>query len=186
MRDDMIVDLYLRRDEAAIIETSKKYGNYCFAIANNILKDKTDSEECMNDAFLTAWNTIPPQIPNFLKAFLGKITRNLSLDRYKYNNAKKRKADEMGLLLDELSDCLPSAEVTMDQHNFNHTTQIINNWLRNQPSDNRIVFIKRYWYSQSISSVATDMSMSESKVKSMLFRMRQQLKKKLIQEGIEV
>ena len=112
MDDKQILDLYWERSEAAISETSKKYGKYCRYIASNILHNDEDSEECVNDTYLRAWNSIPPNRPSVLKTFLGKITRNLSLDRYELLNAKKRKGGQMSLIFDEIQECIPSLDST--------------------------------------------------------------------------
>ena len=112
MDDKQILDLYWERSEAAISETSKKYGKYCRYIASNILHNDEDSEECVNDTYLRAWNSIPPNRPSVLKTFLGKITRNLSLDRYELLNAKKRNGGQMSLIFDEIQECIPSLDST--------------------------------------------------------------------------
>jgi len=186
VKDEKIIDLYLKRVEGAIEETAVKYGNYCFTIANNILKSHQDAEECVSETYLKTWENIPPVIPIHLGAFLGKITRNLSLDRYKFNRRKKREKSEFELLLSELEDCIPgeaSTEMVMDYH---YTTERINDWLKEQDRIQRQLFIRRYWYSDGIADLVLMFGMSESKVKSMLFRMRKKLKVYLEKEGIVI
>lgn len=186
MEDSIIVDLYFQRAERAITETSAKYGNYCSKIANNILNNMSDAEECVNDTYLRAWNAIPPHRPTVLSAFLGKITRNLSLDKCKARYADKRADGELALALDELDGCVPSCWSIEQQVDYTQAAKEISNFLRCQPSDRRQVFVRRYWYMDSISDIANHFGMSESKVKSMLFRMRSHLKAYLESEGITI
>ena len=181
----MIIDLYVDRNELAIDETATKYGNYCFAISKNIVKNHGDAEECVNETYLKAWNHIPPEIPRKLCVFLGRIVRNLSLDRYKFNRTKKRGNSEFELLLSELEDCLSTSSTIEDELDANLTLSVVNAWIRSQEAEKRIMFVKRYWDAQSISELADFFQMSESKVKSTLFRMRKNLKIHLEKEGIE-
>lgn len=187
MDDKQIVDLYLERSETAISETSKKYGNYCRYIAFNILRNDEDSEECVNDTYLRAWNSIPPNRPSVLKTFLGKITRNLSLDRYELLNAKKRNSGQMPLIFDEIKECIPSSLNT--EENIVEEialADILNRFLSSLSLGQRKIFMRRYWYLSPIKEIATEYGMSESKVKMSLLRSRSKLKKKLEEEGISV
>ena len=188
MDDNMIIDLYWARSESAIIETAKKYGGYCAKIAMNILRNKEDSEECVNDAYLKAWNAIPPQRPAKFISFLGRITRNLSLNKYKEKNMQKRGGDdnknEVEILLSELSDCIPSGSNVEAEYDAAVTAKAIDSFLRSVDSDNRIVFVRRYWYADSVISISERFNISESKVKSMLFRTRNKLKIYLEKEGV--
>jgi len=184
MEDDTIFDLYDRRSELAISETARKYGNYCFTIAINILHDSEDAEECVNDTYLKAWDVIPPQRPTMFRLFLGKITRNLSLNKYKMQKAKKRGGGEIELLLSELEDCIPSQALVEKIYESNLVIEIINSCLLSIDSESRIIFVRRYWYADSIQTIATQFQMSESKVKSMLFRTRKALKTYLEREGV--
>ena len=184
MDDNEIIDLYFNRDEVAIEKTADKYGNYCFIISNNILNSNDDAQECVNDTYLKAWNNIPPERPRKLSSFLGKITRNLSLDCYKFNRTKKRAGNEFELLLSELEDCVSSHLKVESEVESNFAVQIINNWLLEQSSENRSLFVRRYWHAMSISKLTKTYQMSESKVKSILFRMRKNLKNHLEKEGI--
>ena len=180
----MILDLYWTRAESAINETAKKYGNYCFAIANNILQNSEDAEECVNCAYLKAWDNIPPQRPGLLNSFLGKITRNLSLNKYKERKTKRRGGGEVALLFSELEDCIPSSDSVETEYEASQVIEIINSCLLSMDSESRIVFVRRYWYADSIQAIATRFRMSESKVKSMLFRTRKALKISLETEGV--
>ena len=182
----MIIDLYFSRDEKAIGETAVKYGGYCFTISNNILKNNNDAQECVNDTYLRTWNSIPPTKPLKLGTFLGRITRNLSLDRYKFNRTKKREGSEFELLLTELEECVSSGLTIENEFDSNFVIQSINDWLLSQIPKNRVLFVRRYWYAESINDLASNHQISESKVKSILFRMRKNLKIQLKREGVEL
>ena len=186
MDDKQILDLYWERSEAAISETSKKYGKYCRYIAFNILHNDEDSEECVNDTYLRAWNSIPPNRPSVLKTFLGKITRNLSLDRYELLNAKKRNGGQMPLVFDEIQECIPSLDSTENIVEEIALTDILNRFLSSLSLEQRKIFMRRYWYLSPIKEIATEYGMSESKIKMSLFRSRNELKKLLEKEGISV
>ena len=186
MDDKQILDLYWERSEAAISETSKKYEKYCRYIAFNILHNDEDSEECVNDTYLRAWNSIPPNRPSVLKTFLGKITRNLSLDRYELLNAKKRNGGQMSLIFDEIQECIPSLDSTENIVEEIALTDILNRFLSSLSLEQRKIFMRRYWYLSPIKEIATEYDMSESKIKMSLFRSRNELKKLLEKEGISV
>lgn len=177
MDDKQILDLYWERSEVAISETSKKYGKYCRYIAFNILHNDEDSEECVNDTYLRAWNSIPPNRPSVLKTFLGKITRNLSLDRYELLNAKKRNGGQMPLVFDEIQECIPSLDSTENIVEEIALTDILNRFLSSLSLEQRKIFMRRYWYLSPIKEIATEYGMSESKIKMSLFRSRNELKK---------
>ena len=183
MRDYEIVDLYWKRSEAAIAETSAKYGSYCHAISYNILNNDEDAEECVNDTWLGAWNSMPPQRPNRLAVYLGKITRNFSLNRYKQYAAEKRGGGQTELALAELEDCIPASATVEQMVEEKALVEAINRFLYTQPEQKRNIFIRRYWYLYSIRDIASAYGMSESKVASLLFRMRNELKKHLEKEG---
>lgn len=186
MDDDMIIDLYWARSESAISETAKKYGNYCAKIAMNILQDREDSEECVNDTYLKAWNAIPPERPVIFLSFLGRIARNLSLNKYKKRNTKKRGGNEVELLLSELESCIPSGSNVEAEYETGMIAKTIDNFLYSIDTENRIVFVRRYWYADSIASISARFNMSESKIKSMLFRTRNKLKAHLEKEGVTI
>jgi RNA polymerase sigma-70 factor (ECF subfamily) len=184
MDDEMIIDLYWARSESAISETAVKYGNYCSTIANNILQNDEDTEECVNDAYLKAWDAIPPQRPVILRSFLGKIVRNLSFNIYKERKTKKRGGDEITLIFSELSDCIPADSDVEKDYEAGEVVEAINSFLKSIKGESRIVFVRRYWYADSVKTIALNFDMSESKVMSMLFRTRNNLKTYLEKEGI--
>lgn len=183
MEDEKIIDLFWERSESAISETSKKYGRYCQKIALNILNNREDAEECENDAYIALWNTIPPNRPSFLKVFLGRMVRNISLDKYDYNTAKKRN-NKFDIILSELEECIASTENVESIYEKGQVSKAISDFLRSIDKDKRIVFIRRYWYSDSISDISQLLGFSESKIKSMLFRTRNKLKVHLKKEGL--
>lgn len=183
MEDEKIVDLFWERSESAIIETEKKYGQYCKTIAINILGNSEDAKECENDAYHALWNTIPPNRPSVLKAYLGRILRNIAIDKYDYNTAQKRNS-KFDLILSELEECIVSPANVELQYEQGEIAKRISEFLWTIDKENRIVFVRRYWYSDSIASIAAQFGMSESKVKSMLFRMRNRLKIYLEKEGV--
>ena len=184
--DNDIIELYQARAESAIGETSLKYGGYCLKIAMNILQLREDSEECVNDTYLNAWNSIPPQNPVRLSAFLGRITRNLALNRYRAKRAQKRGGAEVELLLSELEDCVPAKNSVEEEFEIRRVAELIERFLASSDEANRIVFTRRYWYADSIKSISERFNMSESKVKSMLFRLRGRLREYLEKEGVNI
>ena len=184
MEDSKIIELYWNRDEAALSEASQKYGKYCHSISFCILKNQEDSEECVNDTWLHSWNAMPPQRPASLKAFLGRITRNLSLNHYEKSHAKKRGSGEYPYVLDELSDCLPSPQNIEQEIEAAELTGLLNRFLAAQPYENRRIFVQRYWYLCSIRQIALDCELGRSAVKMRLMRMREELKKMLLSEGL--
>jgi RNA polymerase sigma-70 factor (ECF subfamily) len=186
VEDSLILDLYFARSESAISETAAKYGKYCHTVAMNILRNNEDAEECVSDTYLKTWDAIPPQRPTIFSAFLGKITRNLSLNRYREQRAQKRGGGEIPLLLDELEECLPSARNVETEAEGNAVVQAINAFLDSLTAADRVVFIRRYWYADSIAAIAARYQMSESKAKSMLFRTRNKLRAYLEKEGITI
>lgn len=184
MKDQDILNLYWQRSEQAITETAAQYGNYCYSIAYNILSSRQDSEESVNDTYLAAWNTIPPQRPERFSAFLGKITRHISLDRLKYRSREKRGGGEILLCLDELEDCISDRLTAEDPVMKKELLERITAFLAKLPKVERQIFVCRYWYLDSISSIAQRYRFSESKVSSMLHRTRSKLKKTLEKEGV--
>lgn len=182
MTDEMIIELFWSRSENAIEETDRAYGRYFHSIARGILCDSEDAKEIVNDTYLKAWNSIPPEKPRDLKAFIGRITRQLSLNRLKYNTAKKRNGMQYALVLEELEECVADSGSQSDVDSI-VLRDSLNGFLRSLPIESRRVFIKRYWYMQSVSEIASALGMSESRVKSMLMRARQRLKVHLNKEG---
>lgn len=185
MKDQQILELYFQRSEAAIAETAEKYGKYCFRIAYNILEDREDSQESVNDTYLAAWNHIPPRKPQILATFLGKITRNLSLNRWKSRRAYKRGGGEVTLALEELGDCVSTGESAQDVLERKELLRALNRFLADLPETERKLFVCRYWYLESIHSLEVRFGFSESKVKSMLYRTRGKLRRYLEKEGLQ-
>lgn len=188
MTDQEIIELYVARSENAIKESAEKYGNYCTYIAMNILYNKEDSEECVNDTWLHTWQAIPPKIPAMLRTFVGKITRNLALNLYEKQNAQKRGGGETTAVIDELYECLPDtgSDRPDDLPDKITLTDCINRFLDSQKPDSRKMFVRRYWYMSPISEIAEDFGFTESKVKMTLSRMRTALSIELEKEGISL
>jgi RNA polymerase sigma-70 factor (ECF subfamily) len=185
MDDRDIIELFWARSEQAISAVSEKYETRCFGVAYNILRNREDAEECVNDAYARAWNAIPPARPDSLPAFLMKITRNLSFDRYKRQRADKRGGGETPEALSELGDCVPDRSAEPDRIiESSDITAALNAFLSELRPEPRQVFMRRYWYSDSLEDIGAGLGMSESKVKSILFRARNKLKAKLEKEGI--
>lgn len=186
MNDNEIVALYWARAENAIAETARKYGSYCRYIAFHILDSHEDSEECVNDTYLRAWNCIPPHRPAALKTFLGKITRNLALDRYAQQTAQKRGGGQNARIFDEMRTCLPSPESPEEHIEALALTALLNRFLSSLTPEKRKIFLRRYWYFSSVKEIAAEYHISESKVKMSLLRTRNELKNLLTKEGISV
>ena len=183
MDDNRIVDLYWKRSEQAITETSMKYGKYCYAIAYNILYNNEDSEESVNDTYLAAWNSMPPKRPNILSAFLGKITRYISIDRWKNRMALKRGGGEIPLVLEELEQCVSTKVSIEEEYLKKELLKRINLFLADLPETERKVFMYRYWNLDSIEKISKRFGFSTNKVTSMLYRIRKKLQKFLEKEG---
>ena len=183
MEDREIVELYWSRSERAITETADKYGKYCRTIALRILNDEQDSEECVNDAYLQAWNAIPPRRPERLGAFLGKLVRNTALNRYKRANAEKRGGGQVPLALEELAECIPGGSDPARAVDELALTQALERFLAGLPGETRKIFMRRYWYLSTVQEIAADLGLGESKVKMTLLRARNKLRTQLEQEG---
>ena len=184
MEDAKIIELYNLRSELAVAETERKFGKMLFSIAMNILSNREDSEETVNDTYGKAWNNIPPEKPNLLGAWLGKITRNLSISRFRKNKAQKRSGIE--IMLSELEECIPSAENTESESENSEITFAINRWLETIGKEERIYFIRRYWYGDSVAELSARTNIPAKKLSSRLFRLRKSLKEFLEKEGITV
>ncbi len=184
MEDNDIVELYWTRDERAIEETKSKYERYCHSIAFNILHDHEDAKEAVNDTYLGAWNSIPSHRPELLGAFLGKITRNLSLKKWRSKTADKRGGGETFLTLDELQECVSGKNDVLETIEVQELAKIIDTFLRGISEEERRVFICRYWYMDSIADIGEQFGYGQSKVKMMLSRTRKKLLDKLIKEGV--
>ena len=182
MEDEKILALYQSRNEAAIVETDRKYGSYCGAIAYNILQSYEDRDECVQDTWLKTWNAIPPEMPLRLKSFVGRITHNLAIDRYRKNARRNRcTLDEVlaELQVPELSDPEQSAE-------GKELSRMISSFLRAQPPEKRVLFVRRYWYVDSISEISRKTGMKEERIRTELYRMRKKLRTCLEKEGYTV
>lgn len=186
MDDNGIIRLYWDRNSQAIEETSDKYGRYCGSIAKNILNNEEDAQECVNDTYLNAWNSMPEHWPEQLPAFLGKITRNLSFDRYRHDRAEKRGGGETALVLDELTECVSDAENVEQIIDRRELIRSVNSFLRGLSADKRNIFVRRYWYVCSISDIAKDYGMRQGTVSKTLERIRKQLKTYLTERGFEL
>ena len=186
MEDENIIRLYWDRDETAIEETSKKYGKYCFSIANNILCSREDSEECVNDTYVKVWDSIPPQRPSIFSAFIGKITRNISLNRYKLNNAEKRGGNEMPLVLDEVREIVSGHPDPEEQAIRDELIAAVNDYLATLPVEKRVMFVRRYWYADDVKSIAERMGTSENNISVSVRRIRNSLRGYLIERGFEL
>ncbi|MBQ7873953.1 MAG: sigma-70 family RNA polymerase sigma factor [Oscillospiraceae bacterium] len=184
MEDAKIIELYFDRNEFAIAETSEKYTPYCSVIAKNILHDERDEEECLSDTWLAAWNNIPPTKPNCLKAFLGKITRNISLNMFRKKAAAKRSA--VFEPIDELSECMASNENVEQSVDKNALSEYLDGFIRSLSPEKRYVFLRRYWYCDSLKDIADSAKISEIRVKNILAKLRKKLKENLQKEGFSV
>lgn len=185
MHDSEIIDLFFERSDQAIVELSKKYGALCRKVSQNILNNVLDAEECVNDAFLGAWNTIPPQRPNPLRTYICRIVRNLSIKKYHANTSMKRNSF-YDVALDELEECLPSPVNVEKELAAKELTDLLDSFLDTLDKGNRILFMRRYWYSDSISDIASGLQISKNSVTVRLFRIREKLKKYLRKEGFEL
>lgn len=183
MEDPQIIALYLSRDEEAVAQTVQKYTAYCRAVAQHILQSPEDAEEALNDTWLAAWNSIPPHEPSCLQTFLGRLTRNISLNKLRAAKTKKRGAAEAQVVFEEIAEWLASGEDVERQVSEQALTEAINTFLGSIPDTERNVFVRRYWYMQPVSEIAAAHGFSESKVKSMLFRTRKKLYTRLKKEG---
>lgn len=183
MEDKEIVRLYWDRNELAIQETSAKYGKYCYRIAFNILLNKEDADESVNDTWLKTWEAIPPHFPEALATFVGKITRRISLNKWNLRTRKKRGGGQVELALEELDECISSEKDVEQTIEYQELLQIINRFLGKLPETERDLFVCRYWFFASIQELSDKFAFSESKTKSMLFRIREKLKIYLEEEG---
>ncbi len=183
MRDEEIINLYWERQEKAIYETDKKYGRYCNSISFNILQNNEEAKECVNDTYLKTWNNIPPQRPNVLKIYLGKITRNLAINQYERKKAKKRDYT-LEIALEELNECISTNNNVEEELNYSELVNTLNVFLSELSKDKRKIFLERYWYFYSIKEISYKNNISESNTKIILLRLRNQLKNYLKEGGL--
>ncbi len=184
MEDEKIVELFLKRSQQALNETKEKYNTYCTVISSNILSDKQDTEECLNDAYLKLWNSVPPEKPKSLKAYLGRIVRNLSLDRLEKNRAQKRGGGRAEAVFEELSGLIGTSNIQISETLA--IREAVNDFLRGLDKESRGIFVQRYWYFCSIKEIASQMEITESKVKMRLSRTKEKLRKHLQKEGFDI
>lgn len=185
MDDEKIINLYMNRQERAIHESAKKYGRLCNNISMGILNDRRDCEECVSDTWITLWNQIPPKNPNPLKAYICRIIKNLSLKRYEYHHAKKRNS-EYDLSLEELNDCICQRENVEEQIEYQELKRLIAIFIENLPKEKRVLFLRRYWFLESMTEIAKDYNITSKNVSMKLLRIRKELKEFLKREGFEL
>ena len=183
MDDQSIVELYLQRDENAIKESRNKYEAYCYRIAMNILSVAEDVEECINDTWISVWNRIPPVIPKSLKAFLGKLVRDISLSRYRAVHAQKR-YNGMKLILDELAECIPSEQDIQESLEQKELSGTVNGWLDSLPQEDRVLFVKRYYYGETVKQLSEMQSCTENQMAQKMMKLRNKLKAHLLSGGV--
>lgn len=183
MEDHQLIEMYWKRDPNAIEETQLRYGAYCFAIADNILKNMQDSEECVSDTWYQTWNAIPPQRPHYFRIFLGKITRNLAFNRYAARNAAKRGGGELTLVLEELAECIADESDVEDTYLAKALGQSIREFVRKLPEKEGNLFIRRYFYTESVAVIARRYGLTSNHVMVTLSRTRKKLKEHLKKEG---
>ncbi len=184
MDDVEIIDLYWHRDQSAVSESSAKYGRMLKGISFSVVQNHEDSDECVNDTYLKAWNTMPPQKPNSLAAYLGRITRNLSINCWYASHAKKRGG--VNLLITELSECIPSAYSVEKEMEASELSAFIAEWLYSLAQDDRVLFLRRYWFGQSLKSLAKECGTTPNKLAGRMHRLREKLKLALEKEGISL
>jgi len=185
VEDKRIISGFLNRNEDAIKEVQIKYGQYCFCIANNILCNQQDAEECVNDAWNILWNTIPPTVPVSLKAYLGKVIRNRALTRYRAAHTQKRN-DHMDVVWDELDECIPSNSNADESANYKLLSELINGWLKTLAKSDRILFLRRYYMCESLKGISEQFGVNENKTAQRLHKLRKELKEYLDKRGYEL
>lgn len=184
MEDYKIVDLYWERSERAIVETGNKYGRMLTAISISLVPTREDAEECLNDTYMVAWNSMPDQRPIYLGAFLSKIIRRLSIDRYRSSHSQKRGGTDV--FVEELTECIPSNDDVVSSYDNKLLEGALNRFILSLDEEKRHIFVRRYYYSDSIEAIADEMRMGEGKIKTALFRVRKALRKYLEEEGISL
>ena len=182
LTDKQIIDLYWHRDESAIEETDKKYGRMLYSLSYSVLSSREDAEECVNDTYVDAWGAMPEARPMYLGAFLSKITRRISIDRFRSIHREKRGG--MGAVTEELTDCIPDGGSVEADYENGRLADTLNRFLHAQPTEKRVMFVRRYFYSQSIAEIAQCLGVTETKVKVTLHRMREALRTVLEQEEL--
>jgi len=185
MQDEEIIKLYFERNEEALSRTQEKYGRYCYAVAYRILAVHEDSEECVSDTWLAAWNLIPPKIPQVLRLFLAKITRSQAIDRWRGSHAAKRGGGETALVLEELEECLPDGGSSPEEEVLAaELSAAVDAWLRKLPERDRALFLRRYFFHEPVQEIAADLGLTENNASVILHRIRTRLKEHLEKEGM--
>lgn len=184
MEDFEIIELFNRRSESAVKAASEKFGSLCRKIIYSILKNKEDCEECENDTYMKLWDTIPPQQPMLLSAYIAKIAKNLAITKYRYSHRQKRGSGEIDLVFEELSDFAPSPHTPEKTAESRETVEAVNEFLRRLPEEKRVIFIRRYWCCSSVKDIAKDMNLTESNAFSILSRTKAALKEYLKERGL--
>ena len=185
MDDEEIVRMYHSRDERAITETDRKYGGFCMRVAQNVLSAREDAEECVNDTYHAAWLRMPPEVPGSLRAFLGCITRNLSISRFRRSRAQKRFSG-MELMLSELDDCIPDGSSVERSADIGRLTEVIDGWLDSLPEDDRALFVRRYWYGDAVQTLAQECGCTPNHMAQRMLKLRRDLKNVLEKEEFEL
>lgn len=186
MSEQEILELYLARDEEAIRKSEESYGAYCYTVAYRILRDDGEAAECVNDTWFQAWRAIPPTQPQNLGAYLAKITRNLSLNRYRSACRKIREADRVAISIEELQECIPAGQTPEQAMEQSFLGELISDFLRGLQKEERVMFVRRYFYMDSVAEVADYLGCSESKVKTTMFRCRKKLQELLVREEVSI
>ena len=186
MNDEKIIELFYARDERAIEAVKSEYGSFCRGLAMNILNDAEDSDECVSDVLLALWNNIPPEKPASLKAYAGAVTKKKALAKLRDSRSKKRSNGLFTASIDELSECLPSGESVEDAAGLRSLTRLINDWLRTLGREDRVLFVRRYWYDDPVGALAKKLGQSPQRVSQRLFALRKKLRSYLEKEGINV
>ena len=185
MEDLQIIELFWQRSESAVTETARKYGRYCHTIAYNILHSREDSEECVSDTCSRCWDTMPPQRPGSLRAYVGAIIRNLSISRYRASRAQKRFSGAE-VLLSELTDCVPAPESVQRTVEAGELGQLISDWLAGLDGESRALFIRRYWNGDAVRDLAAELNVRPNALTKRLLRLREALRRFLEKEGVDV
>ena len=183
MDDIQIIDMFFERNERAIEETDSKYGRLCFSVANRILDKKEDSEECVNDTYYSVWKQIPPTVPEVFKVYLGRITRNLSISRFRAMRAKKRYSS-MEIMLSELNDCVPSSSNVEQTIEVMQLSNYISEWLDSLPEEDSALFVRRYWFGDEVQELAKKYGATAAQMAQKMLRLRKSLKGALEQKGV--
>ena len=185
MEDTDIIQLYWARDEGAIAATDEKYGTLCRSLSHNILASREDAEECVNDTWHRAWNTMPPQRPGSLRAYLARIVRNLSIDRWRAKRSQKR-GEGMEALVLELEDCVPAVQSAEAEFEAKETAAAIDRWLDTLSREDRVAFVRRYWYGERVDALAGQCGCTPKQMAGRLFRLRGGLRRALEREGVSL